>query len=70
MDPIDAVTSITRQVMCKLLGLDNTPSEPAEVHIHVHLHGDQGEAVKDVKAEFPKDRHGHLRWGSRWHPVR
>ncbi|MFC9769426.1 hypothetical protein [Rhodococcus jostii] len=52
MDPIDAVTSITRQVMRKLLGLDATPAEPTEVHIHVHLHGDQ-EAVETVKAQFP-----------------
>jgi hypothetical protein len=52
MDPIQAVTDITRSVMIRLLGLDSTPSEPAEVHIHVHLHGDP-EAVETVKAQFP-----------------
>lgn len=52
MDPIDAVTSITRQVMRRLLGLDDTSAEPTEVHIHVHLHGDQAD-VDTVKAQFP-----------------
>ncbi|MFC9769599.1 hypothetical protein [Rhodococcus jostii] len=50
MDPIQAVTDITRSVMIRLLGLDTAPAEPTEVHIHVHLHGEQPEMVK---AQFP-----------------
>ncbi|MFD7045657.1 hypothetical protein [Rhodococcus jostii] len=56
-DPIDSIVSITRQVLCRLLGLDTAPPEPepAVLHIHLHVHNEQPEPVK---VQFPFPRRG------------
>ncbi|MFD7045898.1 hypothetical protein [Rhodococcus jostii] len=56
-DPIDSIVSITRQVLVRLLGLGTAPPEPAVLHIHLHVHGEQPETLK---AQFPFQR-----WGKR-----
>ena len=56
-DPIDSVVNLTRQVMCRLLGLDAAPVEPVEVHIHVHIH-DDGDEPDAVKAQWPRRYRG------------
>ncbi|MFC9769392.1 hypothetical protein [Rhodococcus jostii] len=54
-DPIDSIVSITRHVLVRLLGVDTAPPEPAVLHIHLHVHGEQPETVK---AQFPFPRRG------------
>ncbi|MFC9769258.1 hypothetical protein [Rhodococcus jostii] len=54
-DPIDSIVSITRHVLVRLLGVDTAPPEPAVLHIHLHVHGEQPETVK---AQFPFQRRG------------
>jgi hypothetical protein len=53
MDPIDAITGITRAVMRRLLGLDDASTEPREIHVHVHVHHDGPDEKLNVKAQFP-----------------